>query len=220
MKLALYSGPVGESTSIDDELLKLVGNNSGVFGYIPSSSDPDQTYYSACQAAYASLGLTLNLYCELDNNFIPEKLTDLLSCDGIHLSGGNTYYFLHWIRERGLASILADYVEKGGLMVGVSAGAMIMTPDISTAEICGDTNDIGLRDMSGLGLVDIEFLPHFEASADTSGLCKVSARTKRPVYACRDSDGIIISGSKKIVVGSPICALDGGIIDQEKIAGV
>jgi dipeptidase E len=217
MKLALYSGQVGESKGIDDELLELISNSSGIFGYIPSSSDPDRRYYSTCQEAYARLGITLDLYFELDQHFEPEKLTNLLNCDGIHLSGGNTYYFLHWIRERGLASTLVDYVERGGIIVGVSAGAMIMTPDISAAEFCGDVNDIGLIDTSGLGLIGIEFLPHFGERADASGLCEISTRTNRLVYACRDGEGIIISGDDRRVVGNPVCALGGKIVDHGKI---
>ena len=220
MKLVLYSDQVSENRDVDDELQKLLGGGSDVFGYIPSCADPERIHYSARQDYYADIGITLSTYFELDEDFKPERLASLLDCDGIHLSGGNTYYFLHWIRERGIGSALVDYAERGGILVGVSAGSMILTPDITTAGLCGDVNDVGLRDMSGLGLVEMEFLPHLDGSSEVSGLMERSAETDRPVYGCRDGEGIVVSGDEKIVVGNPVCSVKGRIISSTASAGV
>jgi peptidase E len=78
----------------------------------------------------------------------------------INLSGGNTFRFLKSIKERGAESRLVEYARNGGILIGVSAGAMILTPSIESAFICGDVNTVGLSDLEGLELVSFFFDPH------------------------------------------------------------
>lgn len=106
----------------------------------------------------------MEVYFELDVDFSKDTLPALLSCDAVHLSGGNTFYFLRWLRRRAMLPVLRDYVARGGVLIGVSAGAILMTPDVSTSALCGDTFVEEFSDPAALGLVDFQFLPHFEPS--------------------------------------------------------
>lgn len=63
------------------------------------------------------------------------------------------------LKKRNLISKLQDYGENGGVIVGVSAGAHIISPTIGTAQF-GDENDVGLDDLLSLGLVKFEMKPH------------------------------------------------------------
>jgi len=52
---------------------------------------------------------------------------------------------------------LIEYARSGGTLIGVSAGAIIMSPNIESSALCGDTNLIGLSEMSGLSLFPFPF---------------------------------------------------------------
>ena len=94
-KLVLYSDQIPSiADKIDKELVTILGKSNPIIGYIPSNSDPQRKYYSERQAYYSRLGMDLTIYFELDKEYRSNLLESLLSCDAIHLSGGNTYYFL------------------------------------------------------------------------------------------------------------------------------
>jgi len=195
-KLVLYSDQIPSvSDKIDKELVTLLGKSNPIIGYIPSSSNSPRksAYFAECRSYYVRLGMNLSVYFGLDMDYDPGKLEELLACDAIHLSGGNTYYFLHWLRKREMLVRLRRYVEKGGVLIGVSAGAILMTPDISTSALCGDEPLEGETDLSALNLVDFAFVPHFgEIPSDLVALQTYSQVHQIVVYACRDSGGIII----------------------------
>lgn len=197
-KLVLYSDQiVGETDAIDRRMLRLIGKSAPSIGYIPSSSDHERFFFNEICAYYAALGALVDVFFELDVSFSERVLPALLSCDAIHLSGGNTFYFLHWLKQRAMLPILRDYVAGGGVLIGVSAGAILMTPDVSTSALCGDTFVEALRDPSALGLVDFQFLPHFEPEeANTAEIAAQQRRFPAPLYACPDGGGIIVDGEE------------------------
>lgn len=81
----------------------------------------------------------------------------------IYVCGGNTFAILQKLRETGLSAFIIQQVQAGAVYVGVSAGSIIAGPSIEMASWGseGDENEIGLKDLSGLSLVDIEVFPHF-----------------------------------------------------------
>lgn len=205
-KLVLYSDQIPPlSDEIDTELKKLFDKTNPRIGFIPSASDPERRYYTECKSFYYRLGMSLDVYFELDKEWKPELLESLLDCDAIHLSGGNTYYFLYWLRRRNMMDTLIRYVDRGGVLIGVSAGSILMTPDISTAALCGDEVLAGETDFSGLGLVDFSFAPHFRnIPADINDLKQYSRDKQIRVYAASDSGGIIIIENEVTCIGDVI----------------
>jgi dipeptidase E len=205
-KLVLYSDQIPSLRNTADKAVKSLFNKSNPrIGFIPSSSDPERKYYNDRKAFYDQLGMDLSVYFELDIEWKPEQLGRLLECDAIHLSGGNTYYFLYWLRRRNMMDTLVQYVARGGILIGVSAGSILMTPDISTSSICGDERIRGETDYSGLGLVDFAFVPHFgNRSFTIDDLKKYSQEKQRVVYAARDSGAIIVIKNEIKCIGDVI----------------
>ena len=205
-KLVLYSDQVPPLTdAIDAELKMLLDKTNPRIGFIPSSSDPKREYYTERKAFYYQIGMNLDVYFELDREWKPDLLESLLDCDAIHLSGGNTYYFLHWLRRRNMTDTLIRYVDQGGLLIGVSAGSILMTPDISTSALCGDEVMEGETDYSGMGLVDFLFVPHFgDIPVDMDDLKQYSQDKQMRVYAASDSGGIVIVDDKVKCIGDVI----------------
>ncbi len=75
--------------------------------------------------------------------------------DVLLVDGGDATYLCHWMRESGLAALLASLTET--VWVGVSAGSMVMTPRIG-ADFVEWTPPSG--DDRTLGVVDFSIFPH------------------------------------------------------------
>ncbi len=167
-KLAFYSDqdlPANEE--MDARLLRLIGRPKPKIGYIPATSDPERIYFRRKADYYAAIGANLVVYIDPDQDASEAEWSTLLSCDAIHLSGGNTFSFLSWLQRRSVLPFLTRYVSEGGVLIGVSAGAILMTPSVSSASLCGDEQDEQLTDDAGLGLVDFHFWPHFNSESVT-----------------------------------------------------
>jgi dipeptidase E len=217
-RLVLHSDQIfPQSERMDRELLAMTGKPNPTFGYIPSTHDADYRYFHDRQEYYLRYGINLGVYFELDQRYYPEILPALLACDAIHLSGGDTFYFLEWLRKRELLEPLIQYVEKGGILVGVSAGAILTTPDISTASLCGDAPKDPQMDLTALRLVDFDFIPHLDkVPGGFKTVSDYSLSHHLPVYGCRDGDGIIINGEEMIRFGEVLHIENGTLVTQEE----
>jgi dipeptidase E len=202
-KLMLYSDQVPTLRNTADEALKkLIGKPHPGIGFIPSAGDPERHYFNDRKSFYNGLGADLSVYFELDEEWQPERLNTLLNCDAIHLSGGNTYYFLTLLRKRNMIPVLTRYVAKGGVLIGVSAGSILMTPDITTSSICGDDMIPGETDFSGLRLVDFAFVPHYGSKPGMlEDIKKYARKRKQAVYAARDTGAIMVENDKISCIG-------------------
>ncbi len=175
------------SDQIDERLAAKLPKGATV-GYLPSSPDPERAWFRPCVEFYERLGLRLKFF-GLETEFEPGS--DLFACDAIHLTGGNTFRFLHWLRERGLIEGLRRYE---GVLIGVSAGAILMTPDVSTSYLCGDEPFPGLNDLSGLGLVDFAFAPHCDGNQPD--VLAYARSFPGDVYAVPDGGRIEVDGTR------------------------
>ncbi|HIF93007.1 MAG: Type 1 glutamine amidotransferase-like domain-containing protein [Myxococcales bacterium] len=126
----------------------------------------------------------------------------LLESDVVYLSGGNTFHYLMHLRRSGLFSALRQFADRGGVLAGLSAGAILATPNIGLAAyppFDRDENNVELPKSrwGALDLVDFEFFPHFRVSRKIrDAMLFYSEQSKFPVYACRDGSGIVVEGDR------------------------
>ena len=193
-KLVLHSDQVSGKTQVDEASLTLFASKEPKIAYIPSQSDFEKKYFNEKVEWYKQFGITDLLYFDVDKEYDEGKMDELLSCNGIFLSGGNTYYFLNNLKNRNLLPILRDYVEKSGVLIGVSAGSIIMSPTINITTL-HDENTIGLKDYFSLNLADFDFFPHLNWNKEQylRDIVEYSKTSKSVIYACNDGDGIIIN---------------------------
>ena len=193
-KLVLHSDQIQGHKKVDLAFMELLGKKSPRLAYIPSQSDLQRRYFNEKVEWYKQFGITDLLYFDVDKEYDERKIDKLLACDAIFLSGGNTYYFLNTLKKRKFLPILMEFVWKGGILIGVSAGSIVMskTIDITTLH---DENTIGLKDYTALGLVDFEFFPHLDHNMKQylEKLKKYSIKSNTVIYACKDGDGIIVN---------------------------
>ena len=214
-KLVLCNQGSPQSASLDARLLELLAARRTI-GYIPASPDRERRFFSGFERHYERLGIELRFF-GLEDEFRSDALPELLQLDAIHLSGGNTFRFLHWLRARGLFAELQKYVTRGGVLIGVSAGAILMTRDIRSAAICGDApyaapsdptpsdptfSDPTLSDTAGLSLVDFTVLPHFDGSvAQRAELAHLGVELRNVAYGVPDGSGIVVDGARVELFG-------------------
>ena len=214
MKLAFYGGGDSEDNrSLDEILLNMVNRESPIVTYIPSCSYDSEVYFRDFVEQYEPFGITKFYHFPIDLRFDQTLLESVLESDIIHLSGGNTYYFLKYLKKNNMMGRLKDFVRKGGILTGLSAGAILMTPDIQTAgfpEFDRDENDVKVRNLSSLGLVPFFFFPHYRNSRRyDKELLKFSRKENKPVYACPDGSGMVIDHDITTLVGKVYCFYQG-----------
>ncbi|MGZ3655687.1 MAG: Type 1 glutamine amidotransferase-like domain-containing protein [Bdellovibrionota bacterium] len=198
MKLVLYSG----GFSKDNQALAMeVGDllrhqRQPLVTFVPGNSEDADCDFRDFKRTMAPSNLKRFLCIPVDQPLSGEDEAALLASDAIFLGGGNTFYLLHHLRERKLLGKLRAYVRDGGLLMGLSAGSILMTPNVMTAEVPSldsDENEVGLKDYSALDLVPFEFSPHYRPNRKGDAeLLSHSKRSKRPIYACADGEGIVV----------------------------
>lgn len=211
-KLILHSDQIEGKTQIDEASLHLFDSLKPKIAYIPSQSDFERKYFNEKVKWYKQYGINDLVYFDIDKEYDTGKKDELFACDGIFLSGGNTYYFLSNLKKRNFLPFLRDYVEKGGVLIGVSAGSIIMskTIDITTLH---DENTTGLRDYFSLGLVNFDFFPHLNWNKEKylKDLVEYSKTSKSAIYACNDGDGIIVDDDNMQFFGEVLKIQNGDI---------
>lgn len=109
-----------------------------------------------CVEELESLGMRVDIF-DLDKQ--PAEL--LLDYDTVEFIGGNPYYLLHSIRMNNAKEILR-YIAKNKILIGWSAAAFVFSPTLELVNCYSpEMNFLGLTDLSGLSLTDVQVLPHY-----------------------------------------------------------
>jgi dipeptidase E len=143
-----------------------------------------------CELGWKSLGvLELTALPSIDE----ELWVPMVRETGVLLvNGGDPLYLSHWMRESGLADLLPSLRET--VYVGLSAGSMVMTPNIGEDFVSWRPPTGGDRT---LGLVPFAIFPHLDhemlpenTMADAE---KWAAGMSAPGYAIDDETAIKVS---------------------------
>lgn len=221
LNLILYSDQIFPDCSAIDrrlvELLKAQGTGNRL-AYIASGPEPDRSFFLNAQSYYERSGLDLSLFFDLDEPHAEAEIAALFAYDAIHLSGGHTGEFLERLKRRGMLERLRHWALSGGILVGVSAGAILMSPTIATDALFIGRRPEDTTDGDALDLVPFEFFPHLrDDAAYLPALLRYSMHTARQIVACNDSDGIVVSGGRVECVGNPLWISGGAVVAAGEI---
>lgn len=89
----------------------------------------------------------------------PDKYKNL-DIDAIYVGGGNTFGILKMLRSTGFDKTITNYIKKGVVYVGGSAGTHIVTKNIEHV-LPFDIDDFELNSYDGLGLYDGIIFCHY-----------------------------------------------------------
>ena len=210
MKLVFYGGGnASENINLDKNLFYLIDKKNPSLTFIPSCSYGSNEYYCEIIEQYQVHGVKKFLKFNIDQAYSNTLKKVAFNSDIIYLGGGNTYYFLKYLRKTGLLKELKAYVRNGGVLVGLSAGAIMMTNNIETAGFPSfdrDDNDENLKNLTSLQLVDFAFFPHYKNSKRyDEELSQYSGSVDNPIYACPDGSGIIVNDNEVRFIGKTAC---------------
>jgi dipeptidase E len=120
--------------------------------------------------------------------------------DVILVNGGDPIYLTHWMHESGLAELLPSL---NAVWVGLSAGSMIMSPNLGEEFIIWTKPEASVGDKA-LGLVDFAMFPHLDhPMLPTNTMAhaeKWAAKMTIPAYAMDDETAIkVVDGKAEVI---------------------
>lgn len=206
MKLFLTSAGLPPETS--EAFLGILGKNpEGLRVFFISTAsygehpEGEAEYVKKDKQRLLELGFRVVEDVDLRNENEQSLRVKLENFDIIFVEGGNTFYLLKYIRESGFDKVLKEFLNKGGVYLGVSAGSYVAGPDISPAnwKHADDQNIVGLKDLRGLELVDFYISPHYVPEHETI-LDENKHKVSRPIYALTDKQAILVEeGNVKFI---------------------
>ena len=121
------------------------------------------------------------------------------AADALLVAGGDVLYLCHWMRQSGLVDLLPSLEDA--VWVGLSAGSMVMTPEVGDDFIQWRPAD---GDDSTLGLVDFSLCPHLaEDGMPGNSMAEAeawAATISGPAYAMDDETAIrVVDGAVDVV---------------------
>ena len=125
---------------------------------------------------------------ELNKNNITADIIDIDSIelnlnnyDALYLSGGEPKYLMDSINNANLYNEIKDFIDKGGIIIGQSAGAMIFSKNYY------DTTTGNLLIMNnGYDYSDKMIVPHYNNLPD-----ELKKQIKEDVFKINDNDRLI-----------------------------
>ncbi len=182
---------VSSINDLDSKVIDQISNNvtpSSKVVYLRGKSSSSEVHFNNVCNLYEKLSITNITYCDLDSDNDQNVIELISNCDILHLGGGHTFKFANRIKSGNYTTNLLAGIEKVKLVVGESAGAIILTDDLEIANILGE-NDTGNKELP-LNLLQLSFLPHYNTiSIDIS---KYQTTRERVIYGVNDSGAILV----------------------------
>lgn len=158
------------------------------------------------------------------NEITKEKLNEV---SGVFIGGGNTYKLLKQLKDTNAYNNLKEYIDKNGLVMGGSAGALIFSECIDTClkdeldiKSCNDENLVGLQDTKGFNCIGgYSILPHYkknpEQFKDTQKRVDKLLKQGYKLVCLPEETSLWINGSSMQIVGKRPAELFNG--NEKKI---
>ncbi len=203
MKLLLTSA--GLIPEIAPYFLDLLGKKpeESKMVFIPTAANPelDRWYLNKDKLKIAQLGIIDINEVDIEKETQQSLAGKLKDADIIFVEGGNTFYLMKYARASGFGELVKEFLERGGIYVGVSAGSMIAGPNIEAANWKhADMNIVDLQDLAAMNLVPFAIAPHIDET-NIEATKEEAAKVSYPVIALNDKQAILVNGDKIQIIG-------------------
>ncbi len=113
-----------------------------------------------------------------------------MDIDVLYISGGNTCKMLYRLRSHGFDKEIVKYIKSGVTYIGGSAGAHIVSKDISHVKIYDPPQEV-MKDFTGLGLYNGIFICHYSKEREEHYI-KLKNEGKYNVTALENDESVVI----------------------------
>ena len=194
MRLILAGGGQPSRTSrIDRFAVGLIGGGRVLF--LPHAIAPGE--WKAATALQWLLKSPAWRRCEVHmwQRLSSDRRDRLDSFDAIYLMGGQPLVLRDRLRRAKLLDLLDGYIRRGGLVFGLSAGAILLGHDLGTAALKNGRESSSSPAPSAPGMDCLRghnICPHFNARL-RSTLREHVRRTRRPVFAVPETSALYVT---------------------------
>ena len=204
MKKLLLTSSGLASKNIKNQFLQIINKPVSkikiIFITAASRSKEELEYSNESKKELIELGIPENniITLNLDESV---SFTDIEEFDVIYVCGGNTFHLLKKVRESGFDKTIIEFVKKGKLYFGISAGSILVNPDISAAStgLEPDENDVNLSDLSGLNLIDVIISPHY-CKKEEIILKRFTKKSQYNVITLTDNQALLVNGKEMKII--------------------
>jgi dipeptidase E len=195
----IYLGGGGDATDEESLWRAMLRHHRRVL-YWPFALPPERVRgaeeWLASSLSDLQLDVELETWTGLEDHH-PDELTRM---DLLFVGGGNTFQLLHHVRRHRFGPAVRNFVARGGGYYGGSAGAILASSEIRVA-VGVDENEVGLTDLTGLGLVrDFDTLPHYDDGQEMAAQ-EWSSNHERVLLGVPERSGLAIRDGCAEVVG-------------------
>jgi dipeptidase E len=205
MKIILSGGgKTNQTKKLDSLFFNLVKNGKVVF--IPHSRKRKEFNDSLKWIKENMFSPYKHNNFEMWSDLKNKSIENFKDVKGIIIGGGNTFKLLKEIKDSNFLKILKKFIEKKGVVYGISAGAIILTKNIITAKPI-DRNKVNLKNLEGMNLLnDYGIFCHYNPKYDKE-IFNIVKNENMKIIGLPEGVGIYINGKTKKIIGDEYLVL-------------
>lgn len=140
---------------------------------------------------------------DIDGKKEAEIMNLLKIKDIIFVAGGNTFYLLKSMRSCKFEKVLRRLLKDGIVYIGSSAGSIVAGKTIQTAGWLGDNNNVRLKNIKGLSLVNFDIFCHYQPELDEviKKNMKNPRKRQKKLRIITDEQAILVQGREVALIG-------------------
>lgn len=200
MKIFLIGGgeiSQRETIKIDKEIIKQGGGKNASVLFFPTAAGESDGYINDFSEYYSSLDCKKIESIKLSYESLKEAEEKISRASIIYLGGGNTELLINVFRRKKIIPVLKKFLDKGGVLAGMSAGAVVLGKISILSEI-GQVLKFG----KGFGfLPDFIFLPHYQEKYKDEVFLIKKRFSQKTVFLLPEKTAVYIKGKSKKYFG-------------------
>lgn len=173
--------------------------------FITTAGDPyeNKDFVEADRIVLEKYGLDI-VEMDIKNKNEEEIRKAIVGADIVLVAGGDTFYLMEKLKESRADKIIKEFVERGGIYIGSSAGSIICCPTIEGAEEFDNPNLAPkLDNFNGLGIFRNVIIPHAQKEKYFERIRRATERLESKgfkVYPLTDDDVLFFDGNSYIIL--------------------
>lgn len=208
--VAIGGGEIGrpgypiETTQIDKEIIRLTGKKNPKLLFVPTASSDSESYYETIEKYFGKkLGCKTDVLYLINKNFNKKEIKKrVFGSDIIYVGGGNTLKMMQVWKKNGLDKIFKQAHERGIVLSGLSAGAICWFKFGNSDSKKFDNPKANSIKVSGLGLVNALYCPHYLKEKRKADLKKMMKKTSGVAIAIDNCCAIEVIDDKYRIISS------------------
>lgn len=203
MKLYLTSYTMTTMAKIIEHEGRDLAKKKAIF--IPTAGDPynNRDFVEADRIALEKYGLDV---VEMDvKNRSEEEIREAIDgADIVLVAGGNTFYLMEKLKKSRADKVIKEFIEKGGMYIGSSAGSIICCPTIEGAKEFDDPSLAPkLDNFDGMGIFKDVIIPHTQKKKYFKRIKMTTEKLKSKgykVYQLTDDNVLFFDGNSSVIL--------------------